>query len=573
MLAFKRVSSGLAATLLLWASMAIATAPAASAVPAICTYVADQPVAGFNTLTVQLRGNDASFSAATATTTDFPGADITVAAASGCSSTYTDVSRLDIYGSTNGAETVTFVAASTDSASPWDGIRGEDEHIDLTLGSGADDEVILEGTSGDDDIAALFFAFSYSGVDKITIDGDAGDDDLEAMSGVYTEIYGGAGEDVIAGREGDDLLDGGDDADVITGGDGDDFIHGGDDASVDDMSGGDGDDTFYECFLATDSDPIDGGPGIDTVDYSDRTADITVDLAAGTGGDTAAFEEDDLTDIENVITGSGDDQITGDDNDNVIDAGTGDDFVDGGDGDDTIDYGNRTGSVTVTVESGATTSEDNGETGLSEADSLTQIENARTGSGNDFLYGDGTANALEAGGGNDFIEGLEGADVIDGGEGNDTIDEGSDDASRDEILGGSGTDLVDYSARTAGVKVNLTNAAGEDTFSGDIENVNGGSGGDDITGNSLNNAISGNDGDDVIDGFPGRDTLTGGTGYDRVFGGDGDDTLDGTKDGIVDLLYGGAHIKGDKCNVESTAEIGVANSCETFVGVSKKTRP
>ena len=65
---------------------------------------------------------------------------------------------------------------------------------------------------------------------------------------------------------------------------------------------------------------------------------MTVDLTAGTasGGDIG---NDTVTNTENVDTGTGADNVTGDDGNNVINSGAGADTVAGGGGDDNINGG------------------------------------------------------------------------------------------------------------------------------------------------------------------------------------------------------------------------------------------
>ena len=73
----------------------------------------------------------------------------------------------------------------------------------------------------------------------------------------------------------------------------------------------------------------------------------------------------------------------------------------------------------------------------------TVIENARTGSGNDVLNGNATANRLDAGAGNDELNGFEGDDILLGGTGNDIID------------GGDGTDTAVFEGNFASYTVTL----------------------------------------------------------------------------------------------------------------------
>ena len=87
------------------------------------------------------------------------------------------------------------------------------------------------------------------------------------------------------------------------------------------------------------------------------------------------------------------------------------------------------------------------------------------------------------------------------------------------MVGGSGTDTVDYSQSEASVEVNLAQgaASGEDVGSDvlrNVENVIGGADDDIITGSSGDNVLRAGDGDD---------TLYGGGGTDELYGGAGDD--------------------------------------------------
>ncbi|KRE18252.1 hypothetical protein ASE63_03565 [Bosea sp. Root381] len=116
------------------------------------------------------------------------------------------------------------------------------------------------GTEGDDEIA-----------------GTDGDDLIYGMAG-DDEISAGDGNDVVYGDAGDDIIEGGAGNDVLVGGAGDDELFGG--AGDDVLKGGVGDDL------------LDGGDGVDTADYSDDTAGVTVDLSAGTAsGDEAGDDE------------------------------------------------------------------------------------------------------------------------------------------------------------------------------------------------------------------------------------------------------------------------------------------
>ena len=97
------------------------------------------------------------------------------------------------------------------------------------------------------------------------------------------------------------------------------------------------------------------------------------------------------------------------------------------------------------------------------------------------------------------------------------------------IVGGGGSDWLDYSRRSTGVNVNLQARTATSTGSVvGVENVKGGSGNDVLIGDSHNNQLW---------GLAGNDTLCGGAGNDRLYGGAGRDRLYG--EGGHDRLYGG----------------------------------
>ncbi|MDB5540942.1 MAG: hypothetical protein JWQ89_2669 [Devosia sp.] len=155
---------------------------------------------------------------------------------------------------------------------------------------------------------------------------------------------------------------------------------------------------------------------------------------------------------------AGDDLLFGDAGNNILRGGAGDDEIHGDAGNDVI--------------SGA--------------------------SGNDRIFGDA---------GNDILDGGEGDDIMSGGDGNDLIADGSGD---DQIDGGEGEDVLDLSATTLGVLVDLDTGAvsgveiGSDTIAG-IEQVLGGAGDDIFVLGAESVQIVGGDGDDLYEISPDTD--------------------------------------------------------------------
>jgi VCBS repeat-containing protein len=107
---------------------------------------------------------------------------------------------------------------------------------------------------------------------------------------------GTLGNDVLTGGSGSDSIDGLDGSDQISGGAGNDFLYGG--AGKDYLTGGAGNDL------------LDGGTDFDRAIYTDATAGITVNLAAGTVAGTtsdAGIGVDTLVRIEGIVGSNFDD--------------------------------------------------------------------------------------------------------------------------------------------------------------------------------------------------------------------------------------------------------------------------
>ena len=261
---------------------------------------------------------------------------------------------------------------------------------------------------------------------------------------------------------------------------------------------------------------IEGTAGDDRIDG--RAGDDTIDGLAGSDW---------------LAGGAGNDTLVGGEDDDIFAAGAlvefsdGDDLIIGGFGDDTYDASAIEQSVIIDL--GAATA-----TGVAIGnDTLSGIENAIGGLGDDTLTGGNFGNRLDGGAGSDVLAGANGNDTLVGGRGGDIL------------IGGDGIDVADYSASLAGVTVDLvagTGSAGDalgDQLSG-IENITGSNYADDITGDSQANVLTLGAGDDTAIGGGGGDTIEGGDGADVLAGGLGNDDLSG---GIgSDVISGGSGI-------------------------------
>ena len=328
----------------------------------------------------------------------------------------------------------------------------------------------------------------------------------------------------------------------VVGGSGDDFITG--DALANTFRGGLG------------ADILDGGAGVDTADYSDKTQSVVLTLngAADTVVAVGGSAEDTLRNIENVIGGSAGDFLTGDGG-QLLPGRGGADVIDGGGGSDTADYRDQSGPMTVALNGANASTVFVG--GVAE-DSIRNIENILAGSGDDSLIGDTLANTLDGGAGNDTVnysgrttsivvtlnggtnagvsiggvleDTLRNVENIIGGSGSDTI---IGDASANRLTGGAGGDILkgglgadfldggigsdtaDFSDKSSSVAVTLDGSndavaavggVAEDVIR-NIENVFGGTGADLFTGDGLANLIRGGAGADILDGGGGADTV------------------------------------------------------------------
>ncbi len=420
----------------------------------------------------------------------------------------------------------------------------------LTGGAGADG---LFGGGGNDFLVAanqppsnskganqtLFFGGELDDIEPHTIDAGLGNDIVFGSKGPDTVFAAGglniirtyAGADIITTGPGNDLIESGDDDDIVNAGEGDNTIRTG--AGRDDVTAGGGNDL------------------IDMRGFA---------MNANVGG--------------NINDAGGNNEIYGDDGDDVFVITGGNNFINAGEGNNIVTTGpgndviiTRTGNDIINAGGG------NNDIGSGSGDDI-----VTTGAGRDQIrLGPGNDRA-SSGGGNDVLLGDEGDDLLDGGLGDDLLrggpgnDELIGDRGSDTVQGGSGNDIIwgglrEYSAEqlTAGFVHPLGYDAtktfveldpivpqivsgfsiagvfddGPDLLLGEagFDIIFGGGGADDIDGGA---------GPSYIDGGAGDETIVGGSGPDVIRGGDGNDEINGG--GHLDFLFGDAGndiLKGD----------------------------
>jgi serralysin len=143
-----------------------------------------------------------------------------------------------------------------------------------------------------------------------SFDGRGGNDRLNGGGGNDT-LNGGAGNDTLIGGAGTDRLNGGTGNDTITA-DGDSGTY----------RGEAGNDTMI---ASSGFQFMDGGAGTDLIDHTAFDGGYTFNMATG----ETQFGGESYTNFENARMGDGDDTVTGNDSNNVIEGGLGNDTLSG----------------------------------------------------------------------------------------------------------------------------------------------------------------------------------------------------------------------------------------------------
>lgn len=405
---------------------------------------------------------------------------------------------------------------------------------------------------------------------------NSGDDTVFGRGGSDT-VFAGAGNDLVLGESGNDRLSGSSGNDRMFGGSGSDRMDGG------------GDNDIFTMEVSSSNfgvDTIIGGSGFDRIDFrsvtvleingtpqnpivQDSNAGIAVNLinsfVPGSVGNFILSGENTpfittqrgqiideagagFADIEEFRLTEGDDFMFDSDASHIINGRGGDDTMSGGDGVDNLDggagrdtalYGGSDAAVSISLLDFG--SGGSGSGGDAAGDKLFEIENVEGSAFDDFMLGDGGANALTGAGGRDTLLAGAGADTVSGDGGNDTLRGGT---GNDTVRGGEGSDTALFQdwngTQGLGVRGTITlgdgDAAGEavltrlaqigqfggrsvtverDTLAS-IENVVASNQSEIITGSRSANTLDGRGGTDVIDGGRGDDALDGGDGSDTA---------------------------------------------------------
>jgi Ca2+-binding RTX toxin-like protein len=430
-----------------------------------------------------------------------------------------------------------------------------------TSGDGAIDQVIVNGTAGNDVIhaaasgssasvtglAALTNVTNLEATDQLVVDGGAGNDTLIGGAGSQV-LRGGEGSDVISGGDGDDQIfgDAGNDRMIWNPGDDTDLVEGGADVDTAEVNGGGG----AEIFTATANGTRVRFDRLDPAPFSldiGTTEHLVVNMNGGNDSFSATGNLAALISTT-VDGGAGDDTILGSNGADLLLGGADNDFIDGqqgndvaflGSGEDSFQWDPGDGSDVVEGQEGSDTMLFNGSAG---AEIFTASANGgrvlfTRNLGNIVMDLDDVESIdLNALGDTDtvIVNDLSGTDV---GEVNvdlaGTIGGSTGDGAADVVIANAtnGDDIIDVfgagsSVSLAGLaaSINISNSEGAN----DSLVINALGGDDAISATTLpagviKLTIDGGAGDDTILGSQGADVVLGGAGDDFVFGDNGDD--------------------------------------------------
>lgn len=366
-------------------------------------------------------------------------------------------------------------------------------------------------------------------------------------------IYGGDGNDMLAGHGGKDILEGEDGDDALFGGADDDFINGGDGV---DIIWGDFEFSTYSRFGRLPNPPLDAqivGEGW----YA-----YIIDGRSTLRWNVALFNYAEGADV--IVAGAGDDWVKADFGNDIVELGAGNDSANGDDGNDTL-FGDD-GSDRILGDYLAVQGQDGRLYLVPFEGQGTDILDG--GAGDDTLNGGGRGDILYGDEGNDTLYGddvdgyhpisYHGDDFLDGGAGIDLL-YGS--GGSDQLYGGDDDDQLsgDNVYETGKFSPNPEDH-GDDTLDGGAGNdtLRGDGGDDELYGGTGNDILSGDGGSvqavpgefhgrDYLDGEAGNDELQGDGNDDTLWGGEGNDTLfgDGNVTNLPSRFHGKDYLAGE----------------------------
>jgi Ca2+-binding RTX toxin-like protein len=254
--------------------------------------------------------------------------------------------------------------------------------------------------------------YELDDIDEVVVNALDGNDHIFNGTDIRARIYAGNGNDILESSAGNDYLDAGAGYDQLVGGQGDDELIGGSDG-----------DLYY--FWATEqgSDVVYESPSqdVDALNFNWLNGPINLDLASTAeqvvSSNHLRLRLSSGSGIEDVTGSDFDDVILGNSRDNLLSGMNGNDILYGALGNDTLRGGDGVDSLF-------------GQAGN---------DNLAGGAGDDHVWGGENDDAIFGDDGNDYLYGENGRDTLNGGAGDDSLDGGFD-AFKDALTGGSGAD-------------------------------------------------------------------------------------------------------------------------------------
>jgi Ca2+-binding RTX toxin-like protein len=401
------------------------------------------------------------------------------------------------------------------------------------------------------------------GLQGDTLLGEAGDDSLVGGSSQSNRMDGGAGKDTLTGGSAADFLFGGDDDDSLSGGAGNDWLHG--QAGNDTLQGQDGHDLLVG---GAGNDTVAGGNGDDTLVVVNKAlsgADYAATPEAAGGGSYSGdggndklvavmdgFEGTASMTLSNAqlrilslapeaINSMESALLVGSDSADTLDAATftGNSALYGQGGNDSLISGS--GNDVLSGGAGQNTLAGSGMNDLYILDSKSTGDfiNEGPGGGNDTVDASAVTSTITAnvsssgttaGSGGPAFEFSSNIERLLLGSGSDTVNLAAGLTSTMTVVGGAGSDTLNYSSWPATSPVSVNLATGAVTGLGaalEFDNAVGGKGNDTLVGTAESNTLDGGEGNDSLSGGAGADSLLGQAGNDSLFGELGQDTLNG----------------------------------------------
>lgn len=271
--------------------------------------------------------------------------------------------------------------------------------------------------------------------DRMTYQDTAGNIVTEIIRNIEG-ITSGAFNDELIGDAGNNRFDGRGGNDTLRGSAGNDYFLGG--YGIDFIDGGDGFDTVN---LVEDFDfGIVANLSTGTVTYTNATGSTIAETILNIESVIATQFNDEVigNDADNLLYGlGGNDRLFGGDSNDGLVGGDGIDFIDGGAGFDTADLAHINRALVANLNSGTVTYTDAAGTSVTEI--ILNIEAIIATQFNDTLIGSDSNNRLFGGAGGDRLFGGAGNDELIGGDGDDILASGS--GSLNRLSGNAGSDI------------------------------------------------------------------------------------------------------------------------------------